>query len=435
MKNARELCLSALIRMEKDEAYSNIILNSLLEKSQLLREEKAFATRLFYGVLEKKLLLDYNISLLSKRPLKKLDAEVLCILRLGLYQLLFLDSVPDSAAVNESVKLCDFAKKNSAKALVNALLRTKIRQDKEIFTPKADDTSALSVCLSADESIVSLFLKQYGLEETEQIFAAFSKETRQYIRINTRKTGFDALSKLLSEKHIFIENLEGVEGCAVIKNSGDLSHLKEFQQGLFYVQDLASQQCCAALEPQNASRILDVCAAPGGKSFTLALLADKNTEVVCCDVSQNRVSLIKKGKERLELSNIIPKINDAQIFNSELGRFDRILCDVPCSGLGVIGKKPEIRYKKIVPEALFSLQYDILQTSAKYLDNGGILVYSTCTLNKRENEDVVFKFLSEYSEFEPYPLPFAENGEFYKTFLPNRDGCDGFFVAAIRKKS
>lgn len=428
MKTSRELCLAALIRMERDEAYSNLVLNSLLKKCNLSYEEKSFATRLFYGVLEKKLVLDYNISQLSKREPCKLDIEVLCILRMGMYQLLFLDSVPDSAAVNESVKLCYFTKKNSAKGFVNALLRNKLRQNKEICIPKA-----LNEALSADESIVSLLCEQYGEQETCNMFGAFSEQTRQYIKINTRKTTLDNLRKIFKEKNIDISFDDRAEGCAVIHNAGDLTALSEFKEGLFYVQDLSSQLCCASLEAGGAERILDVCAAPGGKSFSIALAASENAEVISCDVSSNRVSLIEKGKERLCLENVKPQINDAAVFNEKLGEFDRVLCDVPCSGLGVIGKKPEIRYKKIDPDALFEIQYKILETSARYLKSGGILVYSTCTLNKRENEAVIEKFLEQHSEFKAYALNISQNGEYHKTFMPHRDGCDGFFVSAIKK--
>lgn len=426
MKNARQLCLTALNRMEIDSGYSNIVLNSLFERSALSGEEKAFATRLFYGVLEKKLILDHNIAPLSKRPINKLDADILNILRMGMYQLLFMENVPDSAAVNECVKLCTFTKKKSATGFVNALLRAKIREQNRLCVPLDASTR-----LSADKSIVDLLSSQYGKEKCESFFAAFEKESKQYIRVNTQKTNLDELSKKLSKKNIKIEPCKKAEGAAVL--SGAAMQLEEFKNGEFYLQDLSCQMCCSALDVKGASRILDLCAAPGGKSFTLALLAGENAQIVCCDVSENRVSLIKKGAERLGLKNIIPTINDATIYSEDLGKFDRVLCDVPCSGLGVIGKKPEIRYKKINPDELFDLQYSILKNGAKHLKSGGILVYSTCTLNKRENEAVVEKFASEHSEFSPYALPFAKDGENYKTFLPDEDDCDGFFVAAFKK--
>lgn len=433
MKNARQLCLSALNRMENDGSYSNIVLNALLEKSELSREDKSFATRLFYGVLEKKLLLDYNIAPLSKRPIAKLDPDILNILRMGMYQLLFLDSVPDSAAVNESVKLCTFTKKKSATGFVNALLRAKLRQNNRICLPDSQSREYKSISLSADESIVSLLCEQYGEENCKQILSAFSLEATQYIRVNTNKTTLEELASSLAKQNIHIEPCGRAEGCAALSGAGALSNIDAFNNGLFYVQDLASQLCCTALNAKGARRILDVCAAPGGKSFTLALTAGSECQVVSCDVTENRVSLIKKGAERLGLENVLPKINDASVFSEKLGKFDRVLCDVPCSGLGVIGKKPEIRYKKIEPDALFELQYSILNTSANYLESGGILVYSTCTLNKRENEAVVERFLSEHPEFSPQPLNFSQDRHYCKTFLPDRDGCDGFFVAALKK--
>ena len=428
MKTSRELCLSALLRMEKDEAYSNIVLNALLEKCNLTREEKAFATRLFYGVLEKKLVLDFNISQLLSKPIYKLDIEILSILRMGMYQLLFMDSVPDSAAVNESVKLCYFTKKISAKGLVNALLRNKLRENKEIKTP-----TALNEALSCDKSIANLLCEQYSEDETKEIFAAFSSDTKQYIKINAKKTSFSELKALLKEKEIEITEYPAISNCAEVISSGDIAHTDEFKNGLFFIQDLASQICADSLSVQNAERVLDVCAAPGSKTFSLSITAPDSAEIVSCDVSENRVSLIEKGRERLSLLNVKPTVNDATVFNEKLGLFDRVLCDVPCSGLGVIGKKPEIRYKKIEPDALFPIQYKILETSSQYLKSGGILVYSTCTLNKRENEAVIEKFLKEHSDFAPHPLKISEQNDYKVTLLPHRDNCDGFFISAIRK--
>lgn len=428
MKTSRELCLTALLRMEKDEAYSNIVLNTLLEKCSLGREEKAFATRLFYGVLEKKLLLDFNISQLVSKPIHKLDIEILSILRMGMYQLLFMDSVPDSAAVNESVKLCYFTKKISAKGLVNAVLRNKLRKNKEIKIP-----TTLNESLSCDKSISKLLCEQYSESETKEIFAAFSNDTKQYIKINAKKTSFFELKDLLKEKGIEIIEHPSVSNCAEVKTMGDVAHTDEFKKGLFFIQDLASQICVDSLCVQNAERILDVCAAPGSKTFSLSISAPDSAEIVSCDVSENRVSLIEKGRERLSLLNVKPIVNDATVFNEKLGQFDRVLCDVPCSGLGVIGKKPEIRYKKIEPDALFSVQYKILETSSKYLKSSGILVYSTCTLNKRENEAVIEKFLEEHTDFAPKFLEISEQSDYKITLLPHKDNCDGFFISAIRK--
>lgn len=432
MKNAREVCLTALLRVEKDKGYSNIVLDSLLSKAAISKEDKAFATRLFYGTLEKQILLDFNLSKLSNKSLSRLDKEILCILRMGLYQLLFMPSIPDSAAVNESVKLCYFTKKSFAKGFVNAALRSKIREGKKILLPEKNDKAYLSVLLSADESITSLFESQFGREKTIGVFSSFDSNNSQYIRVNTNKISEQELIEILT-KNGTVACKTNIENCLKIEKSAHLVKTGEFEQGEFYFQDFACQCACKALEVENAKRILDVCAAPGSKSFTLSQMS-QGAEVVSCDISQNRVSLIKNGAERLDIKNIKPTVQDATVFNDKLGKFDRILCDVPCSGLGVIGKKPEIRLKRIDPDSLYETQFKILENSGKYLEKGGVLVYSTCTLNRRENEDVVNAFLKENSDFEPYPLSISTNGEFCKTFMPDTDDCDGFFVCSLRKK-
>lgn len=414
---SRQICLTALNRIEEHGAYSNIALSSLLSKQNLSNEEKAFASRLFYGVLEKKRLLDFNIKPFLRRPIEKIDADVLNIIRMGMYQLLFMDSVPDNAAVNECVKLCTFTKKKSASGFVNALLRGKIRDGKEIKVPKAIDER-----LSVSESVAELFVNQYGNEKTEKIFAAFEKGLSQYIRVNTEKISVDEFLHLLEKENIKAQKIDGLSGALICDNITAQSEL--FKRGYFYFQDLSSQCACRALESENAESILDLCAAPGSKSFTLSLISNGKSKITSCDVSENRVSLIKNSLARLEIKNITPIINDATIFNKELGKFDRVLCDVPCSGLGVIGKKPEIRYKNIRENELFEIQYAILSNGGKYLKDDGIMVYSTCTLNKSENEKVVEKFLEENKNF---------SLSFKKTFLPDEDNCNGFFVATLKK--
>ena len=421
MKNAREVALAALLRVQRDGGYSNLVLDSLLEKSNLSKEDKAFATRLFYGVIEKKILLDFNISKLASKHINKLDAEIL-----------FMEGVPESAAVNESVKLCYFTKKSFAKGFVNAVLRNKIRENKQMLLPEATDKNHLSVKVSADKSITDIFEKQFGKERTVEIFSAFDEYANVYIRVNTNKTDTDALIEKLKKYSVTAEKCS-LKDCLKLNKTANLLKSDEFVSGEFYFQDLSCQYSCHALEAENAKRILDVCAAPGSKSFTLSLLS-QTAEVVSCDVSENRVSLIQGGAKKLGLTNIKSTVQDATVFNKDFGFFDRILCDVPCSGLGVISKKPEIRLKKIDENALFETQMNILENASRYLASGGILVYSTCTLNKRENEDVVNAFLSAHSDFESHRLSFAQNGEFTKTFMPDKDGCDGFFVSAIRKK-
>lgn len=431
IKNARQLSLMALMRIEEEKAYSNIVLNSFLEKYNLSFEEKSLATRIVYGIIEKKKLLDYNISLLSKKSVNKLDVDILNILRMGMYQLLFMDNIPPNAAVNESVKLCSFTKKKSASGFVNALLRNKLRQQKRVCLPDRESDLFLPVKYSVDESIVEILIKDFGKEKAESILSAFENEPKQFIKVNTLKVKTEDLIEKLKKQGIEIEEFKGF---LYAKSSKNLLKTKEFSDGEFFIQDMASQMCAKACEGENAERILDVCAAPGGKSFSLAIDSGAKAQVVSCDLSENRVSLIKSGMQRLGLNNVNPIMNDATVFNSELSLFDRVLCDVVCSGIGVMAKKPEIRHKKIEPDALFSVQSKILETSSKYLKEGGILIYSTCTLNKRENQDVIEDFLSKHKDFKPHPLMFLENGSYFKTLLPDEDGCDGFFISAIEKK-
>lgn len=431
MKNERELCLAALIKMFKENGYSNLVLSSLLNKSSLNAAQKSYAARLFYGVLEKKNTLDYNISKYLKKPINKLDLEVLCVLRMGMYELLFMSSVPDRAAINESVNLCLFAKKSSAKGFVNAVLRAKAREGKKVEYPKISDKNYLSVRYNVSDSIVKLLKEQYK-EETEEILKGFEDLSGQYLRVNTNKTDAKSLIEILKNEKVEAKIVGGFEATLKIEGSFDAVNLKSFKDGLFHVQDLSSQICVSALDLKGNESLLDVCAAPGGKSFTAAEIL-KDGKVLSCDLSQNRVSLIKGGVERLGLNNIEVKIRDAASFDESSPLYDRVLCDVLCSGLGVIFKKPEIRYKEINKKELFSKQLEILNTSSKYLKEGGILVYSTCTLNKCENEEVVDRFLEENREFSKYSVK-AFDGESSKTLLPNKDNCDGFFACALIKK-
>lgn len=422
----RRLCLTALLRMERDGAYSNLVLNALLSQYSLSREERALFTRLFYGVLEKKRLLDFQLEQLSSRPLCKLDDEVRCILEMGLYQLCFLDAVPDRAAVDESVRLCDFAHKKSAAGFVNALLRSFIRAGKKLASAQNP-----AVALSVDDSIWQLLSRQYGTEQARAMLTVQSTP-QLYLRHNPEKGSMQQLLSTLEEFGVMADSCAELPGC--VRVSGNLPiGLPCFEQGLFYVQDLSSQYCCAALEAAGAQRILDLCAAPGGKSFTLALTAGAQTPVVSCDINAGRVRLISDGAARLGITNITPTVQDGTVFNPALGLFDRVLCDAPCSGLGVLAKKPEIRYKNIKEDALFPLQSTLLAQAARYCAPNGLLVYSTCTVNRCENEQVVEDFLQKHPEFSQHPLCFSPDC-FYRTFLPGKDEGDGFFVAAFQKQ-
>lgn len=427
---ARGAALEALCRVDTDASYSGQTLDTILERSSLSSKDRALATRLTYGTLQKRVFLDYQLEQVGGRNVGSLDVPVANVLRLGAYQRFFCDKIPPSAAVNEavkSVKACGFT---SASGLVNAVLR-KIDPAKPAYPD--DEIQALSVRYSLPAWMIYHLRKSYREESLVDILKGLDETSPVYLRVNTLRTTPSLLQNVLGEEGIQTTPAERpggllAEKLPLLKNS------KAFSEGLFHVQDLASQTCAAALAPEKGQRVLDICAAPGGKTFTLCELMEDEGEVLACDLYPARVGLIRQGAERLGLKSIRPTINDATVYNGEMGTFDRILCDVPCSGLGVIRRKPEIRFK---PERELTkypeLQKTILSTAARYLRPGGRLVYSTCTLNPAENQRVVEAFLRDRPDFALSPL-FPDDPAPVRTFFPHKDGTDGFFAAAFIKE-
>lgn len=436
MKNARSIAVLALLKVNNDDGYSNLVLDGYIRENKLLPREAAFSTALFYGVLERKITLDGIISRYSKTPLRKLDPQVREVLRIALYQLLYMDGVPESAAVNESVKLCRELGKSSASGFVNGVLRTFLREGKPIIDPKKTPTEdqRLSLLYSCPPWLVQAFRRDYGEESLLSMLEASLGKPPLYLRVNTaRITQQELMAQLEGENITVTEDLD-LEGCLRVEGTGDITRLKSYQEGLFHVQDKASQLCCKALAAEPGQRVLDLCAAPGGKSFTLAQRMENQGELIACDLYESRTRLIAQGAERLGLTSIKPMQRDATQWDVTLGYFDRVLCDVPCSGLGIIRRKPEIKYKDPVEfETLPDYQYKILENAANYVDEGGILVYSTCTLSPRENQEVIRRLLEEHREFVPVPLAGLGLEEYSTTLLPQVDGTDGFFISAVRR--
>lgn len=430
-KNARYTCVEALLKVSDQGAYSNIILDKLAKQNELDSRDSSFCAVMFYGVLERKQTLDYIISQYSKLPLKKLNPEVIAILQVGLYQLLYMNGVPETAAVNESVSLSKAFKKTSSSGFINAVLRSFMRDGKQLPQVKGTLVQQLGILYSCPEPLVQLWLDDYGKDATEQMLKNSLGCPPTFIRVNTTKTtsGKLACSPFILEKQIDLQD------CLQMNFSGSIVEMDEFKQGLFHVQDKSSQMAVACMQLEAGQRVLDVCGAPGGKTFTIAQYLQDDGAVISCDLHQKRVELIVSGAKRLGLSCINAVQNDATIYNMQLGLFDRILCDVPCSGFGIIRRKPEIKYKNLEElKNLPDMQYKILEISSKYLQPGGILLYSTCTLNKKENEGVLLKFLEQNSEFEGVPLPaFLGVDGFYLTLCGSED-TDGFFIGTIKKK-
>ena len=440
-KTARQLVLDGLNSVFEKGAYSGIVLDHMVKEAGLDRRDIGFVTRLFYGVIERSVTLDYCICSYAGKPLRKLDVQVVNILRMGLYQLAYMDAVPDSAAVNESVKLTGYAKKASAKGFVNAILRRFLREQKQFPLPdaKKDRLGALAVETSCPKWILALWAKQYGLEFAKETALAMLEPPKVQLRVNPLVTTAAELKQELESAGFAVETVVGLpDALTVLDTAQSLDTLPSYRKGAFYVQDLASQWCVRALDAKPGERILDLCAAPGGKSIGAAMDMKNTGEIRAFDLYEHKVSLMEQNFARLGLSCMHAACGDAAVYRAELGSFDRVFCDVPCSGLGVMRRKPEIRLKpEAEVKALPELQYSILCNAAKYVKSGGVLIYSTCTVNKEENSMVCEKFLKEHPDFclrEIREPSAARQENVGITLLPQCTASDGFYLAKLMKK-
>ena len=441
MKNARSVIYELLLKMENG-AYSNIALDKALSGYELSAEDRRFVSRIFYGVIERRITLDHIISRCGSKPADRLDREVRTVLRMGFYQLLFCDSVPDSAAVNESVKLIKQTKKSGASGYVNALLRGFIRRDKQYELPQ-DKTEAMSVEYSCRPELVKLLLDSYDEESVVSLLGSSFLPTDVNVRINVLKTDIEGLKASLGAdgaecRESNISQLKGSAAEITSNPLGSPEALKAFGDGLFHVQDISSQLCCLAAAPKEGDTVIDMCAAPGGKTFTMAEMMKNSGKIYACELHEKRLGLIRSGAERLGIDCIEYICGDAREHNEKLPLADVVLCDVPCSGLGVFRGKPEIKYKDPAEFArLPEIQLAILENASSYVKSGGTLVYSTCTVNPAENDSVAEKFLEKHTDFcgEPFfedlGVPF---GGFKATIFPKDFGSDGFFICKMVRK-
>lgn len=440
-KTARQIAFDALMRVEKDRAYSNLILDKLLSQSGLSARDRSFTSMLFYGVIEKKLLLDYNLSRLSSKPVNQLDTEVLIILRMGLYQIFFAESVPVSAAVNECVNLCKVNKLNSAGAFVNAVLRNAGKLETlQLPDKRKSKNKYLAVKYSCPESVIRLWRNAYGDENTISVLESLEGRPPLTARVNTLKISRERLIEKFRSHGVNAEPAFP-DDCIRLSGTGSPAELEEYKEGLFHIQDAASQICCGAVDVKAGHTVIDACSAPGGKAFTLSQMMNNKGRIISCDLYESRLELVKDGADRLGIS-IIETFAGNSAGNDSLPAADRILCDVPCSGLGIIRRKPELRYKDdLGTDTLPEIQYEILNNCSRFLKDGGVLVYSTCTLNPAENSGVFRKFLKEHPDFQPMPFEPPEpvvrktdETDNELTLFPQRNGTDGFFIAKAVKK-
>lgn len=428
--DARRAAAESLLKIEKLGRYSNIEIDSHLKSGHHLSDaDRALYTRLVYGVIERRLTLDCIISQYSSKPICDIDSETATALRLGMYQLIYTDRIPDFAAVSASV---DTAPRRS-RGFVNGVLRSFIRADKKYTLPCGTDAESMSIRHSTGTDICRILSDSYGTETAEKILDAFHKSEGITLRVNTLKCSNEtALSMLPSAKPS--------EYCpdTVKLQTLDETAREGIEKGLWFVQDSASRIATTILGARPGENIADVCAAPGGKSFSAAIDMNNCGNLYSFDLHENKLSLIRRTAQRLGITCISTAARDARMPTDELaGKCDRVICDAPCSGIGVIGKKPELRYKNLDSiKALPQIQLDVLCGASNYVKEGGVLIYSTCTLNREENENVVTRFLAEHREFVLTPFNgIMKSDSGMLTLFPQITGTDGFFMAKMIRRS
>ncbi len=431
--SARVTALHALMACRKQSAWSDGILKEYIQRDGLDRRDAALASRLCYGVLQSKMLLDFYISHFLRGKLKDLQPDVLDILRLGVYQILFMDKIPTSAAVNESVELGKKYANRQASGLINGLLRSVVRQLDNLPQP-----TDLETRYSHSKALTALLRENVGDELLEPLLQSHNTPPKTMLQVNPLCGETQAVLCELEQAGAEPQLHPWLPNCIVVSGTGNLEKLPCFQEGRVYVQDPAAKLSVLAAAPKPNMKVLDVCSAPGGKSFAAAMEMENHGHIQSCDIHPHKVELIQKGAARLGISILSACRQDAKTFVPEWENgFDLVIADVPCSGLGVIRKKPDIREKdlsKLVD--LPPLQKEILQNVSRYVKPNGVLLYSTCTILKRENEEVAQDFLAKNPSFTAEDFHLC--GDLHSargmlTLLPCLHDTDGFFICKMRK--
>lgn len=412
---ARQAAHTSLVSCLANDKFVNLEVSAILKRTNLQGADRGLYTALVYTTIERLLTIDYIISKLSSRPVDEIDEKTLCAVRLGICQLEFMDKIPPHAAVDESVELCP----RKSRGFANALLRSYLRKKPDMPKKEAGELLYLSVKYSTPVELCELFVRDYG-DEAEDILAAFLEKKDTAIRVNSLRAEsaekailMGAYKSELCRDVMLVKSFDGV--------------LDGVERGDWFVQDEASALCAQMVGAKPGETVVDTCAAPGGKSFALALNMENKGRIYSFDLHDNKISLIKKGAQKLGIDIIEAEARDARNPREDIiEKADRVLCDAPCSGFGVIGKKPDIKYKDVkASEGLPRVQAQVIRGAAQYVKKGGVLVYSTCTILKRENEEIVKDFLRENPQFELVEM---------KTMLPHIDGTDGFFICKMIRK-
>lgn len=442
MDIVREFALKTVYKIDKEEAYSNIALDEMIKDNRKKLDDRdiGFISELVYGITTWKLTLDEIIKKYSKIRLKKISPWILNILRMGIYQIVFLDKVPKSAAVNESVNLAKRYGHKSSSNFVNAILRNVEKHDYEEFFQIEDDIERISKTTSMPTWIIEELLKENNIQFVEEICKNSNIKPKVTIRINTLKINKEEMEKLLKERNIEFE--EGkLENFLILDKVKHIENLDIYKEGYFTIQDEGAGLIAYMLKPRENEIVLDACSSPGGKTTYMAEMMEDKGKIVAFDLHEHRVKLVEENAKRLGIHIIKTKCEDASIYKEEYKeKFDKILLDVPCLGLGVLKRKPDIKWKRKKEdiEEITKVQKEILETCSKYLKTGGQLVYSTCSILKEENEDIIQEFLKKHTDFEQISL----NEEKYEVNI-NKNGNiqlyqnienDGFFISKLQKK-
>ena len=454
----RELALKILYKIDKEKAYSNIVLNEMINqnKKELTNKDIGLISEIVYGTTTWRLTLDEIIKKYSKIKLKKISPWILNILRMGIYQIVFLNKIPKSAAVNESVNLAKRYGHKSSSNFVNAILRKVTVKDYEEFFQLKDDIQRISITNSMPIWIIEELAKQLGdIKKVEEIAINSNLRPHLSIRINNLKIAKNKnieqeLIKKLEEKNIEVK--QGLlEDFLILKNAKNIENMEEFRQGLFTIQDETAGLIPIILNPNKTDLILDACSSPGGKTTYLAEMMENQGIIEAWDIHEHRTKLVENTARRLGITNIETKVNDATIHDEKYKeKFDKILLDVPCLGLGVLKRKPDIKWQKSKEdiEEITKTQKQILENCSQYLKKGGELVYSTCSILKEENENIINNFLKVHENFYTEKINIEENKkiknkEFFKKYITN-DNClqvyqnketDGFFICKLKKSN
>jgi 16S rRNA (cytosine967-C5)-methyltransferase len=441
-KNYRAVAVESLKKIFRDKSYSNIVINNGIRN--LDSKYHSLYRKSVLGVIENLMFIDYAIDMFSKTKTRKMEDEVLSVLRLAVYQMMFLEYSYENAVVNESVQHMKDKGNLGASKFVNAVLRNILRNREKIndSLENLPYLEMISIKYSYPKWLVEKWTYQFGKEEIESVLKANNSEAPLEIRVNTLKISADELMDILNKKGIKTERCRYADKGIILKNPSDLGSLDEYKRGLFSIQSESSMLAGQVLNPREGSFIIDLCAAPGGKSLNAAEAMKNTGRIISRDIYEGKLKLIEKEAHRLGINNITAEVSDAvKLDETLIGKADFCIVDVPCTGLGIIRRKPEIKYNKLEKDIfeIQKMQYKILENASKYLKNGGELVYSTCTTNREENIDIIIEFLKNnpcyaMTDISEETKNFSGTGrEGYIEIYPHVNGMDGFFIAKIKR--